>query len=93
MSKQTIRTYKSKEYNGWSNWYTWNVAMWLQNTLDDLEAIEYYREDQQLRGKSLNYDRFLEHAGIDPKEKTPDGVMYGSSSINRKEMREMLALA
>ena len=68
-------------YNGWANYETWNVALWLQNDegLYNL-AREYFTYDV------LTEVLYLEF-GL---KETPDGVKFNDPKINRIEMNEML---
>jgi hypothetical protein len=68
-------------YNGWTNYQTWNVALWLQNdpALYDL-AREYFTYDVLTEVLYLEY-------GV---KETPDGVKFNDPKINRIEMNEML---
>jgi hypothetical protein len=82
---------KHEPYNGWSNYFTWNVALWLGNDEGLYSLVTEYTKRQQKAGYSLNYDEFLLYAGIPTGTKTPDGVAFHSSNVNRNEMREVLA--
>ena len=68
-------------YNGWTNYETWNVALWLQNDpgLYDL-AREYFTYDVLAEVLYLEF-------GL---KETPDGVKFNDPKINRIEMNEML---
>jgi hypothetical protein len=72
----------SETYNGWSNYETWNVSLWIQN--DEglyhlaLEAGDYETFVDALEAVTFN-DR-----------STPDGVKWNSPKVNRIEINEML---
>jgi hypothetical protein len=70
-----------RTYNGWTNYETWNVALWLQNDpgLYDL-AREYCTYDVLTEVLYLEY-------GV---KETADGVKFNDPKINRIEMNEML---
>ena len=71
----------TKKYNGWANYETWNVALWLQND----EGL--YRFAQQHRTYPELADDLRECGLIE----TPDGVSYGDSGLNHRELNKMLA--
>ena len=68
-------------YNGYANYETWNVSLWLQN-------------DETLYNVARKYDRYdaliprLEYAFG---QMTPDGVRWMDGLINTDELDEMLA--
>lgn len=68
----------TQTYNGWANYETWNVSLWLQN-------------DEGLYRLCLEYGDFndvidaLNECGI---TETPDGVSYTDPAINRLEINE-----
>ena len=69
------------EYNGWTNYETWNVALWLQN---DEGLYNFARE-------WCTYEELIQvlYLAFGLKE-TPDGVKFNDPKINRIEMNEML---
>ena len=76
---QTDLTHET--YNGWSNYETWNVALWLGN-------------DQGLyhmaRGWAEHGYKSLSHMLIEMMPATPDGVKWDDSNLNICELNEML---
>ncbi len=67
-------------YNGWTNYETWNVALWLGNDEGLYEMARDYR----------NYTAFsdaLVECGI---LQTPDGVKWDDDSLNIVELDEMM---
>ncbi len=66
-------------YNGWTNWETWNVALWIGND-------EYlYREAR----RSQSYFDFVQRMGFEDGA-TPDGVKYVDSNLDYDELDEMI---
>ena len=65
-------------YNGWTNYETWNVSLWIGND----EGL--YR----LARGCYSYQDFLDRY-IDENDETPDGVMFNDPEINHVEMDEM----
>ena len=72
-------------YNGWKNYQTWNVALWVNNDewLYNL-AVEYVRT----RKKPTQYG-FICWSGL-IYDKTPDGIKYLSTKISRRELNRIL---
>ena len=77
-----IRMDDTREYNGWANYETWNVALWIGNS----------RELYSIARECETYSQFikaLEESGI--YKETSDGVAWNDSAIDRKEINEMMA--
>jgi hypothetical protein len=66
------------EYNGWTNYETWNVALWLQND-PGLYDIARRCED---------YSEFVDSIEELISE-TPDGVSFTSDKLNHHELNEV----
>ena len=69
-------TLATETYNGWANYETWNVALWIQND-QGLNTLAY---------ESGSYEDFLsvlEELNI---VATPDGVRYADPEVNAIEL-------
>ena len=67
-------------YNGWANYETWNVALYIQNEYSLYQLArrcEDYLEFQ---------NRYLPHLG----PATPDGVEWDSVELDETELTEMI---
>ena len=79
----------NNEYNGWQNYETWNVNLWIQNN----ESIYFTVRDGLA---DLRADREWEDVSIDAvkqvvrdafsSDETPDGVSLMSSAIDWNEI-------
>jgi len=68
-----------EKYNGWSDWTTWNVALWIRNDLT------YYGIAKECR----DYMDFLfEMHSMIGSFATPDGADWGEANI--EEMNEVI---
>jgi hypothetical protein len=72
-------TLQTETYNGWANYETWNVALWIQNS-EHLYNIARRYDD---------YSKFARMLGSDAQ--TPDRVSYTDSKLDIDELNEMLA--
>ena len=66
-------------YNGWANYETWNVALWMQND----EGL------YTLARHARSYHDFVQQISW-CRTQTPDGVRYDSMMIDHEELNEMM---
>lgn len=74
---------KDQTYNGWSNYETWNVALWIGGD----EGLYALAKDCQ------TYDGFVEQLrelsqGEPIAYETPDGVAWKDSGLDVEELNE-----
>ena len=67
-----------KGYNGWTNYETWNVALWINND------IGYHH----LAEEACDYETFVDclEACSFNKLSTPDGVSFRDPKVNAIEL-------
>ena len=74
-------------YNGWSNYETWNVVLWMMN-----DYGLYQTARQAARVDLLNpYQFFVDEMHDMNCQSTDDGVSWTDDNINQCEVNEALA--
>ena len=68
------------EYNGWTNYETWNVGLWLGGD----EGL------YDIARRALDYDHLCEMLTCIGSETTGDGVRWDDPKVNAVEIDEML---
>jgi hypothetical protein len=71
-----------KGYNGWANYETWNVALWIGNEYGLYDLARNFSDYDELANVM-----FMEYG----MKETGDGVKWNDPKINRCELNEMLA--
>ena len=74
-------------YNGWTNYETWNVALWLSNDYGLYSLAQEWMEDQE----STDYDTFRHTLSELVGSETPDGVRWDDTKLDNTELSEMLS--
>ena len=69
------------EYNGWTNYETWNVALWIGND----EGL--YRLAKGCESWDELQEILIDDLGA---TQTPDGVLYNDPALNGVELDEMI---
>jgi hypothetical protein len=67
--------------NGWTNWVTWNVALWISND----EAL------YQVATECDNYSDFLNWIGLVMLDETPDGASFTDPALNQNQLNALVA--
>ena len=74
------------EYNGWTNYETWNVVLWLENEERTYLAICNFMKDY--KGKQPYVD-FCESSGLDA-QSNGDGVRWVNEKLNYEELNNWM---
>ena len=67
-------------YNGWKNWETWNVALWLGND-------EWF---YKLSRRFVRYADLADHLADEGVHETPDGASYTDPELDTYALDEWL---
>ena len=71
-------------YNGWTNYETWNVALWIGND----EGLYHWARDYRHYGYKRFAESLCEFSSYGAA--TPDGVRWDDDSLNYVELDEMM---
>lgn len=77
MSKQ-----EEEGYNGFTNYETWNVALWIGN--------DEFLYNEARRFRSRGYSELVEHLRALGITETPDKVSLLDSGLDRHELNQLL---
>ena len=69
------------DFNGYKNWETWNVALWLQNNYAHYKVARQYD----------SYDRLIPRLECIFGQMTPDGARWMDPIIDTAALDEMLS--
>lgn len=77
---------KTKQYQGWANYETWNVALIINNEYKlYLSACDFMK----LYKGATPYKSWVEHAGLNEQE-TIDSVAFISDKLSYAELNQMM---
>ena len=90
--RDTDNLKEATSYNGWKNYETWNVALWLDN--------DYFNYSILMMQSVKTFDDFLNKiqsnvfnnldANYDYKNKTGDGVLWKDPKVDVDEINEKI---
>ena len=76
-------------YNGWANYETWNVALWMQNHPffynTAIACVEYHDIESE-----TPYEKFIRSMNNCNVSYTKDGVCWDDENVNHDEINEMM---
>jgi len=81
MDRLTSLIPERTNYNGWANWATWNVALWIQNDEATYKVAKHCN----------SYDRLIPRLETMWGQMTPDGARWMDGTIDTAALNEMLA--
>ena len=78
-------------FNGWANYSTWNVALYIQNEFQFYKAAQSYAAFQQELNLPVRYEEFCQYFMDLLGTITPDGVSWTHPELDTEELDEMIA--
>ena len=72
-------------YNGWANYETWNVALYMDND------YSLYQEARRIARRGSNYQDLVNVLYECGSTETPDGVSWTDTRLDGLELNEALA--
>ena len=81
MNNEATMTAADQGYNGWANWATWNVSLWIQNDEATYKVARQYDR----------YDALIPRLEMIWGQMTPDGARWMDGTIDTEALDEMLS--
>jgi hypothetical protein len=76
----------AKTYEGWKNYETWNVALWINNDFPLYTSATKFMKSYKGRAP---YSDWIWHAGLQNAE-TADEIKWVSKKLSLTELNEMM---
>ena len=80
---------KDTSCNGWKNYQTWNVAVWVSNDEPLYRCASEYVARRRKAGKMPSWNGFCHFAGLIG-DKTPDGCAWAGTRLDRVALNAMM---
>ena len=78
--KNSLEIMENNKYNGYTNYETWNVALWIDND----------QKNYNLMMQCNYYEEFVDIMHSKGKNKTGDGVLWNDPKVNVEEINELI---
>lgn len=78
-------TEKDTTYQGWKNYQTWNIALWVNND----EGLYNMAVDYVKKSKRPSYMGFVKISGLQG-ELTPDRIKFDGTRLDYKALNKMI---
>lgn len=79
-----METETRKTFNGWSNYETWNVSLFINNDWIAYERARGFMVDYKGRAP---FQDFTDSYGF---ISTPDGVLFNDPKLSKRELNSMM---
>lgn len=76
-------------YNGWKNYQTWNVSLWVANEEPLCRCAVAYAKRRTLAGKTPTWNGFVSACGLSGR--TPDGIAWNGTRLDRKALNAFIS--
>lgn len=87
---QTDVASEATTYNGWTNYETWNVSLYINNEYTIYKTACYWVSERKQLGLVVSYNAFIPVLEQRFTKITPDGVSWMEPKLNTAELDEML---
>ena len=77
-------------YNGWKNYETWNVSLYINNEYGMYMTALDWVKGRLWNNQEVSYDDFRHELNSLYGDKTPDGVWWDDDTLDHEELSEML---
>jgi hypothetical protein len=89
MTVTSKTNFQPTRYNGWANYQTWNVALWMQNSKflynTAVACVEYHNANEE-----SPYIKFIRCMDNGDNFSTSDDVRWDSLAVDHDEINEMM---
>lgn len=75
-----------EKFNGWANYQTWNVALWIENKQFLYMQAVKFMENYKWENPYKDYIKYV-HLG---NQKTLDGVKWKDEKLDYNELNELM---
>ena len=86
----TTMTQTDTTYNGWTNYETWNVALYINNNYEMYMTALDWVKGRLWNNEAVSYDDFRHILDSQFGDGTPDGVWWDDDTLDHEELSEML---